>query len=55
MVNAVVMLDTKESSAVLALLHTMSHIEMSRNCSALLATHLARDPAVKQALKVCKV
>lgn len=55
MVSAVVMLDMKEISAVLALLHTTSHIKMSIKCYALLATHLARDPALRQALKVCKV
>jgi hypothetical protein len=55
MVSAFVTLDMKEISAILALLLTMSHIEMSKNCSALLATYLARDPAIRQALKVCKV
>jgi hypothetical protein len=55
MVSAVVTPDMKEISAILALLHTTSHIKMSRNCSALLATHLARDPVLRQALKVCKV
>jgi hypothetical protein len=55
MVSAVVTLDMKEISAILALLHTTSHIKMSRNCSALLATYLARDPVLRQALKVCKV
>jgi hypothetical protein len=55
MVSAVVTPDMKEISVILALLRTTSHIKMSRNCSALLATHLARDPVLRQALKVCKV
>jgi hypothetical protein len=55
MVSAVVMPDMKEICAILVLLHTTSHIKMSRNCCALLATHLARDPALRQALKVCNI
>ena len=55
MVSAVVTLDMKEISAILALLRTTSHIKMSRNCCALLATHLARGLVLRQALKVCKV
>jgi hypothetical protein len=55
MVSAVVMLDMKGISAILVLLHTTRHIRMNTNCSALLAIHLARDPALRQVLKVCKV
>lgn len=55
MVSALVMPDMKEISAILALLHTTSHIKMNRNCCVLLATHLARDLVLRQALKVCKV
>jgi len=51
MVSAVVTLDMKEISAILALLRTTSHIKMSRNCCALLATHLARGLVLRQALK----
>jgi hypothetical protein len=53
MVNAVVTQDTKEISAILVLPGTMNHIEMRRNCSALLVTHLAKDPALSLALQVC--
>lgn len=55
MVSAGVTPVMMEISAILALLRTTSHIKMSRNCSALLATRLARDPVLRQALKVCKV
>jgi hypothetical protein len=55
MVDAVVTLDTKAISAILALLHTTSRIEMSRNCSALLATLHAKDPALRLAQKVCNL
>jgi hypothetical protein len=55
MVNAVVIQDMKESSAVLVLPLTMSHIEMKRNCSALLVMCHAKDPALRLALKVCNM
>lgn len=53
MVNAAVTQDMKEISAILVLLCIMSHIEMRRNCSALRVTHLAKDPALSLAPKVC--
>jgi hypothetical protein len=53
MVNVVATQDMKEISAILVLPHTMSHIEMKRNCSALPVTYLAKDPARRLALKVC--
>jgi hypothetical protein len=53
MVNVVATQDMKEISAILVLPRSMNRIETKRNCSALLVTYLAKDTALRLALKVC--